>query len=150
MAEDILISHGQYDYIHENIDDVIDTVSSEYKVHPYKKLNGFYSYNGFTEPERLADTVAGLIGSVTVNHEYAGASADVTDSFTEALTEEAEALNINMTEPLTAEDAEDIAGFLYDFGVWINPTYEELADFNRSKMLDESEYIADIFESEAV
>lgn len=115
-----------------------------------KQLNGFYYYNGFTEPEHLADTVAELLESVTVNHEYIGASADISDFFIEALTEEAEELGVDMSDPLTDEAAEDIAGFLYDYGIWINPTYAELADFNRSKCLDGAEYIADIFESEAV
>lgn len=90
----------------------------------------FYSYSGFGSPELLAIGFDNLIKDLSVESNYLG---DVTDDTIEELEDW---LNTFDTIEEMQEHHENVVN-----GIWINPTYENLKDFNLSVGLDENAYI---------
>lgn len=90
----------------------------------------FYSYSGFERPELLAIGFDNLIKDLTVESNYLG---DVTN---DTIDELADWLDIFDTIGEMQEHHENVVN-----GIWINPTYENLKDFNLSVGLDEDTYI---------
>lgn len=90
----------------------------------------FYSYNGFESPELLAIGFDDLIKDLTVESNYLG---DVTEDTIEELTDWLDSFD---TIEEMQEHHENVVN-----GIWINPTYENLKDFNLSVGLDENAYI---------
>lgn len=90
----------------------------------------FYSYSGFESPELLAIGFDNLIKDLSVESNYLG---DVTDDTIEELEYW---LGLFDTIEEMQEHHENVVN-----GIWINPTYENLKDFNLSVGLDEDSYI---------
>ena len=146
LADEILMFNGDLDYEHENIADCIDTVESEYTVVKHIQLNGIWSYSGFDEPTFIADTIAEALDNVVVTHNYIAASTDVTDEFTHAVLEENEYVKADLKAKITNEMKEEFEGLFYEYGMWINPTYEELSSQNESVYgLNPDEYLSEVF-----
>ena len=111
-------------------------------------LNGYYGYSGFNEPDLLAETFSELVDTIAIESNYLG---DVTEEFKEYVADIIEELDgVKSVNDITGEHKEDLCGLLFDYGIYMYPTYEELAEFNLSKMLDKDDYINGLFESEAV
>lgn len=90
----------------------------------------FYSYSGFEKPELLAIGFDNLIKDLSVESNYLG---DVTDDTIEELEYW---LGLFDTIEEMQEHHENVVN-----GIWINPTYENLKDFNLYVGLDEDAYI---------
>ena len=90
----------------------------------------FYSYSGFGSPELLAVGFDNLIKDLSVESNYLG---DVTD---DTIDELKDWLDLFDTIEEMQEHHENVVN-----GIWINPTYENLKDFNLSVGLDEDAYI---------
>ena len=114
-----------------------------------QRLEGFYAYNGFNAPEYLGATLAEVIAGTNVSHDHAAGSADVTLQAFADISEEAQALGIDGSKPLRPSEAEDLAGVLYNYGMWALPSRQDFEDFNRSKGLEPDAYISDLFEGGA-
>lgn len=113
-------------------------------------LIGFYSYSGFGEPELIAKDLEGFKENVLFREGYLTDSVDVTDQVKEALEEELDWIESNYGEidVDNPEVVEDLKDFLYEYGVFLNPTKEELQEFNISRGLDKDEYIRDLFSNQ--
>lgn len=90
----------------------------------------FYSYTGFESPELLAIGFDNLIKDLSVESNYLG---DVTDDTIEELKDW---LDLFDTIEEMQRHHENVVN-----GIWINPTYENLADYNLYVGLDEDSYI---------
>ena len=90
----------------------------------------FYSYSGFESPELLAIGLDNLMKDLTVESNYLG---DVTNDTIDELTDW---LDIFDTIEEMQEHHENVVS-----GIWINPTYENLKDFNLRVGLNENDYI---------
>lgn len=107
------------------------------------RLNGIITYNGFGEPKNIADSIAELIDSITIEHNYTG---DATADFIELITDEVSYSGASIYMPisiLTSEQLGEINEQISGYGVYICPTIEELQDFNESVCLDRNAYLTD-------
>ena len=90
----------------------------------------FYSYSGFGSPELLAIGFDNLVKNLTVESNYLG---DITDETVEELADWLDSFN-------TIEEMQEYHENVVN-DIWINPTYENLKNFNLSVGLDENTYI---------
>ncbi|EJA1928457.1 hypothetical protein MWQ86_000109 [Staphylococcus pseudintermedius] len=90
----------------------------------------FYSYTGFSEPKLLTDSFKELSKKLIVESNYLG---DVTNDTLEEISELIENFD-------TIEDMQKY-GENYVNGIWINPTYQNLKDYNLSVGLNEDDYL---------
>lgn len=110
-------------------------------------LLGFYSYSGFSEPELIAKDLEGFKENVLFREGFLTDSVDVTDKVNNAFEEELDWINeyygeVNINN---ADHREHLQDFLYEYGVWVNPTKGELQEFNVSRGLDKNEHIGNVF-----
>lgn len=106
---------------------------------------GFYSYSGFSEPELIATDLDEFKDSVQIREGYLTDSVDATKEFLVSFEDE-----LGWSESIYGDldmdnegFVEDLKGFLYEYGVFVNPTLEELQEFNLSRGLDSNEYLSD-------
>lgn len=85
-----------------------------------------YYYSGFSEPEKIES-----IESLFLESNYLG---NVTDEFMEEY-------EFHMKDGDIADFQEN--QFVASYGVWVNPTKEQLQEYNKSVMLDDNEYLQD-------
>ena len=87
-----------------------------------KKIE-LYSYNGFSKPEKIN------VNDLIIESNYLG---DMTEDFLE-----------DYNQTIKHESLEDMQEnqFLFDYGIWINPTLKQLQTFNKSKMLSKNDYL---------
>lgn len=90
----------------------------------------FYSYSGFGEPQLLAVGLDELTKNLVVMSNYLG---DVTE---DTLEEIKDCIDYFDTVEAMQEHGDNYAG-----GVWINPTYKNLSDYNLTVGLDEDSYL---------
>lgn len=144
ISYDILHSYGEYEELN-GLNEIVEVVESEYKVYKHKQKDGFYSYSGFNEPVYLANSLTELIDSIVVTHSYLIAEVDETNEFKSHINDLLEWLKIESDE-VTDEHKEYFEGLLFDYGIWWNPTYKELAEYNKHVGLEEDTYIENFFE----
>lgn len=85
-----------------------------------------YYYNGFSEPEKING-----FEKLSVESNYLG---DVTYDFLAEFNSRIEDVDIADLQKNQ---------YVAEYGVWVNPTKDQLQAFNRSVMLDENEYLQD-------
>lgn len=91
-----------------------------------KQAMNLYIYAGFDVPKKLNS-----VHDLVIDSNYLG---DLTDEFNEEF-------EVEVEQSTLAELQEN--QFFSGYGVWVNPTKEQLQDFNASVMLDENEYLQD-------
>lgn len=111
-------------------------------------LKGFYSYSGFSEPEFLGENLDDFMENVSFREGYLTDSIDVTNETLSMFNEELDWIKEYYGEEIdldSADHVEHLNSFLYEYGVWVNPTKEDLQEFNKSKLLDDNQYIEGLF-----
>lgn len=93
-----------------------------------KKLNLVF-YNGFNKPEYID------LKEVNISSNYLG---DITDEFKEEYN--------FYVENWSKKDIIDNQPLFADFGVWVEPTLEQLREYNKSVLLDEDDYLENFVE----
>lgn len=83
-----------------------------------------YYYDGFSEPKKINN-----VDELTIESNYLG---DKTDEFMEEY-------NIEVNQSSLEELQEN--QFFAKYNIWVNPTKEQLQEFNKSLLLDENEYL---------
>ncbi|XWX32565.1 hypothetical protein LCFBJUUZ_CDS0106 [Staphylococcus phage PG-2021_76] len=96
----------------------------------------FYSYSGFAEPQLLAVGLDNLIKDLVVESNYLG---DVTEDTVEELTDWLDIFDT--IEEMQEHDENHVAG------IWINPTYKNLSNYNLTVGLDEESYLKNFKEN---
>lgn len=84
-----------------------------------------YFYNGMQAPEKID------VNDVKIDSNYLG---DVTDKF---ISEYHEMLDHYTLKEMTDNQP------LYEYNVFINPTKQQLQEYNRSVLLDKNQYLED-------
>lgn len=83
-----------------------------------------YYYDGFSEPKKITN-----VDEITIESNYLG---DKTDEFMEEY-------NIEVNQSSLEELQEN--QFFATYNIWVNPTKEQLQEFNKSLLLDENEHL---------
>src|SRR5699024_1970695 len=106
------------------------------------RLEGFYGYSGFEEPELLASNLNEFLDEVVVNSNYYG-------NVTEKLK-----FHVNDLSDWHQEEIDEffevvLKYLLFQYGIFMNPTYEYFSEFNVTHGLEEDEYIYNLFEEKS-
>ena len=106
------------------------------------RLEGFYGYSGFEEPEFLASNLNEFLDEVVVNSNYYG---DVTENLKFHVNDLRD-WHQGEIDDFFEEDLKDL---LFQYGIFMNPTYDDFAEFNVTHGLEEDEYISNLFEEKS-
>jgi len=134
VVDAVLVYRDQHDTTSRfKINGVEDVEIKEIKPSTIGSEFVFYHYSGFAEPEHIVDGLDNFIANVNITGNYMG---DVTVNVIEDINE--------LVDSCINEEnfEEDLKGLLFEYNIFVNPTYEELKEFNISRRLDEDEYIS--------
>lgn len=124
----------------ENLMDAIN----EFKNRLVKDIDmDFYSYNGFSEPLRLATSLNEFKENVVIKSNYLGSIEQEVIGYIEDI------MNIHYFERdsfVLSDVIDDLKDILLEYGIFVNPELKELQEFNVSKCLDKNAYLDEFIE----
>lgn len=111
-------------------------------------VKGFYAYSGFDEPKLLATNLDEFLIDVVFESNFLGDETEQVRHHIEELFSwyEHNDLEVFANDEMSKDLEKDMKDLLYGFGVFVNPTYEELQSFNLTHGLDKEEYLHNVFE----